>query len=323
MMITGAVCGFNITVNTGSPAMGFVMAAVGGAVLSLLFAFLTQVALANQVASGLALTLFGLGISALLGQSYVGIKPPKMGDVNFGPLTDIPVIGPIVFGHDPIVYVGLIIVAGVWAVLKYTRAGLVLRAVGENHDAAHALGYKVKRIRTLAIMFGGACAGLGGAYISLIRVPQWTEGMTAGVGWIALALVVFASWKPGRLLLGAYLFGGITQLQLNLQGANASLLDVLMYVLPMLAVVGGVIALASLARGAQKKSRGWGTGALALLGITGLIMLLDITGLRTWVNEAFLLSSSPYIMTIIVLVILSRDKGGAPASLGRIFHASS
>ena len=196
MMIIGAICGFAIAVESGSPTMGFIAAAVGGALLSLLFAFLTQVTLANQVASGLALTLFGLGLSALIGQGYVGIKPPRMPDINFGPLADIPVLGPILFSHDPILYFGILLVAAVWAVLKFTRVGLVLRAVGENHDAAHALGYKVVRIRTLAIMFGGACAGMGGAYISLIRVPQWTEGMTAGVGWIALALVVFASWKP-------------------------------------------------------------------------------------------------------------------------------
>lgn len=261
MMIVGAISGFTVAVNSGSPLLGFAGAAVGGAILSLLFAFLTQVALANQVASGLALTLFGLGISAQMGQSYVGIKPPRMGDLNFGPLADIPVIGPIVFSHDVMVYVGLLIVAAVWAVLKFTRAGLVLRAVGENHDAAHALGYKVKRIRTLAILFGGACAGMGGAYICLIRVPQWTEGMTAGVGWIALALVVFASWKPWRVLLGAYLFGGITQLQLNLQGAGVAI-------------------------------------------------------------PVEYLAMSPYIVTIIVLVILSADKSRAPGSLGRIFHAS-
>lgn len=261
MMITGAVCGFIIAVNTGSPTIGFVAAAVGGAVLSLLFAFLTQVALANQVASGLALTLFGLGLSSLMGQSYVGIKPPRAEATPLGPLADIPFIGPIIFGHDLMVYLGLGIVAGTWAVLKFTRMGLVLRAVGENHDAAHALGYKVKRIRTLAILFGGACAGLGGAYISLIRVPQWTEGMTAGVGWIALALVVFASWKPWRVLLGAYLFGGITQLQLNLQGAGVAI-------------------------------------------------------------PVEYLAMSPYIVTIIVLVILSADKSRAPGSLGRTFHAS-
>ncbi|MGD1885056.1 MAG: ABC transporter permease [Paracoccaceae bacterium] len=223
MMIIGAVCGFIIAVNTGSPAFGFVAAAIGGAGLSLVFAFLTQATLANQVASGLGLTLFGLGLSALMGQTYVGIKPPSMGPGPFSALSDIPVFGRILFGHDALVYLGLLFVATVWATLKHTRAGLILRAVGENHDAAHALGYKVKRVRTLAILFGGACAGLGGAYISLIRVPQWTEGMTAGVGWIALALVVFASWKPWRVLLGAYLFGGITQLQLNLQGAGVAI----------------------------------------------------------------------------------------------------
>ncbi|MEM9639110.1 MAG: ABC transporter permease [Pseudomonadota bacterium] len=261
MMILGAICGFAVAVETGSPLTGFLAAAVGGAVLSLLFALLTQVALANQVASGLALTLFGLGLSALLGQGYVGIKPPRMPDVNFGFLADIPVIGPILFSHDPVLYLGVLLVAAVWATLKFTRIGLILRAVGENHDAAHALGYKVVRIRTLAIMFGGACAGMGGAYISLIRVPQWTEGMTAGVGWIALALVVFASWKPWRVLLGAYLFGGITQLQLNLQGAGVAI-------------------------------------------------------------PVEYLAMSPYIITIVVLVILSADKSAAPGSLGRTFHAS-
>tara|TARA_R110002033_G_scaffold94689_1_gene143885 strand:- start:634 stop:1554 length:921 start_codon:yes stop_codon:yes gene_type:complete len=261
MMIVGAIAGFIVAVNTGSPALGFIGAAAGGAVLSLLFVFLTQVALANQVASGLGLTLFGLGLSALMGQSYVGVKPPRMADLDLGPLSDIPVLGRILFSHDAMVYIGLLIVLGVWAGLKFTRAGLILRAMGENHDAAHALGYKVKRIRTLAILFGGACAGMGGAYISLIRVPQWTEGMTAGVGWIALALVVFASWKPWRVLLGAYLFGGITQLQLNLQGAGVAI-------------------------------------------------------------PVEYLAMSPYIVTIIVLVILSADKSRAPGSLGRIFHAS-
>lgn len=261
MMILGAIAGFIVAVHSGSPVLGFIGAAAGGAVLSLLFAFLTQVALANQVASGLGLTLFGLGLSALMGQSYLGVKPPRMGDLDLGPLADIPFLGPVLFQHDAMVYVGLAIVGAVWATLRYTRAGLILRAVGENHDAAHALGYKVKRIRTLAIVFGGACAGMGGAYISLIRVPQWTEGMTAGMGWIALALVVFASWKPGRVILGAYLFGGITQLQLNLQGAGVAI-------------------------------------------------------------PVEYLAMSPYVVTILVLVILSADKSRAPGALGRIFHAS-
>lgn len=261
MMILGAIAGFIVAVHSGSPVLGFIGAAAGGAMLALLFAFLTQVALANQVASGLGLTLFGLGLSALMGQSYLGVKPPRMGDLDLGPLADIPFLGPVLFQHDAMVYVGLAIVGAVWATLRYTRAGLILRAVGENHDAAHALGYKVKRIRTLAIVFGGACAGMGGAYISLIRVPQWTEGMTAGMGWIALALVVFASWKPGRVILGAYLFGGITQLQLNLQGAGVAI-------------------------------------------------------------PVEYLAMSPYVVTILVLVILSADKSRAPGALGRIFHAS-
>lgn len=261
MMITGAICGFAIAVNTGSPALGFVMAAVGGAALALLFALLTQVALANQVASGLALTLFGLGLSALLGQGYVGIKPPPTGKLDIPMLSDLPFLGRVVFGHDLMVYIALALVAAVWATLKYTRVGLILRAVGENHDAAHALGYKVVRVRILAILFGGACAGLGGAYISLVRVPQWTDGMTAGAGWIALALVVFASWKAGRVLLGAWLFGGITVLQLNLQAAGAAI-------------------------------------------------------------PVEYLSMSPYLITILVLVIMSADKSRAPASLGRTFHAS-
>ncbi len=223
MMITGAICGFAIAVESGNPFLGLIAAALAGAALSLVFAFLTQILLSNQVATGLALTLFGLGLSSLIGKPYAGIKPPASPRLDIPLLSDIPVLGPILFRHDPMVYVSLALVAAVWFFLKYTRAGLILRAVGENHDAAHALGYKVVRIRFLAIMFGGACAGLGGAYLSLIRVPQWTEGMTAGAGWIALALVVFASWRPWRVLLGAYLFGGITVLQLNLQAAGLAI----------------------------------------------------------------------------------------------------
>ncbi|WP_010140132.1 ABC transporter permease, partial [Oceanicola sp. S124] len=210
---------------------------------------------------GLALTLFGLGLSALMGQSYVGLKPPSSPKLDLPLLSDIPFLGTVLFRHDLMVYVGIALVAATWAFLKYARAGLILKAVGENHEAAHALGYKVVRIRFMAICFGGACAGLGGAYISLIRVPQWTEGMTGGVGWIALALVVFASWKPWRVLLGAWLFGGVTVLQLNLQAAGIAI-------------------------------------------------------------PAEYLSMSPYLITILVLVIMSFDRSGAPASLGRTFHAS-
>ncbi len=262
MMIVGAIAGFAVSVETGSPLLGLIAAMIGGALLSCLFAFLTQFALANQVASGLALTLFGLGLSALMGQGYVGVKPPAMATLDIPVISDLPVIGPIFFSHDPVLYFGVFLTAAVWYALKFTRIGLVLRATGENHDAAHALGYHVIRVRVIAILFGGACAGLGGAYISLIRVPQWTEGMTAGIGWIALALVVFASWKPWRVLLGAYLFGGINVLQLNLQAAGVAI-------------------------------------------------------------PVEYLAMSPYVITIVVLVIMSRDKTSAPGSLGRIFHASS
>ncbi len=265
MMIVGAVTGFSAAVAFQNPWAGFLAAIAGGAGLSLIFAALTQGLMANQVASGLALTLFGLGFSALLGQGYTGIVPPRTEKLSFGPLTDLPVLGPILFNHDPLVYASLALVAGVWWFLTRTRAGRILRAVGENHDSAHALGYRVKRIRVAAIAFGGACAGLGGGYLSLIRVPQWTEGMTAGAGWIALALVVFAAWRPGRALLGAYLFGGITVLQLNLQAA----------------------------------------------------------GFRIPVEY---LAMSPYLVTILVLVLISSGRGrtglAAPGSLGRPFHAA-
>ena len=249
MMITGAITGFIVAVYTQNPVAGFLGAAAGGAALALLFAILTQLLLSNQVATGLALTLAGLGLSSLLGQPYVGIRAPSLPKLDIPLLSDIPVLGPILFQHDAMVYAGLAICAGTWAFLKYTRGGLILRAVGENHDAAHALGYKVIRIRTAAILFGGACAGLGGAYLSLVRVPQWTEGVTAGAGWIALAIVVFASWRPGRLVVGAYLFGGLGALQLNLQAARAPIPVELLSMAPYLVTILTLVAL-SAGRGA-------------------------------------------------------------------------
>jgi ABC-type uncharacterized transport system permease subunit len=215
LMITGAVIGFAVAINTSSPGIGFICAALAAALLSLSFAVLTQIFLSNQVATGLGLTLVGLGLSALIGKPYEGMKSPSLDKLDFPLLSDLPVLGPLLFSHDAMVYVSVIIVILVAYTLKRTRVGLILRAVGENHHAAHALGYKVIRIRILAIMFGGACSGLGGAYLSLVRVPQWTEGMTAGAGWIA--------WRPWRVLIGAYLFGGVTVLQLNLQAAGAAI----------------------------------------------------------------------------------------------------
>ena len=264
-MVVGALGGFVIAVATGSPVLGFIGGAVGGALLSLIFALLTQVFLANQVATGLALTLFGLGVSSLGGQGYNGIKPPATGQLLPDLLADLPVVGPILFGHDWMVYFSILMTAVLWWVLKTTRLGLIIRAVGESHDAAHALGYKVNRIRLMCIAFGGAMAGMGGAYISLVRVPQWVDGITAGAGWIALAIVVFASWKPWRVLIGAYLFGGITVLQLNLQVAGSAI-------------------------------------------------------------PVEYLSMAPYLITIIVLVVMSAGRkgkaNGAPAALGQNFHAS-
>ncbi|WP_417271445.1 ABC transporter permease [Celeribacter sp.] len=251
MMITGAVCGFIVAVETGSPTFGFIAAALGGALLSMLFALLTQVFLASQVPSGLALTLGGIGLASLLGQNYVGIKPPSVSDLHIPLLEHIPFFGQVLFQHDAMVYLSLLAVVLVWAGLKYTRAGLILRAVGENHTAAHALGYKVRLVRVLAIGFGGAMAGLGGAYISLVRVPQWTDGITAGIGWIALAIVVFANWRAPRVLIGAYLFGGITVLQLNLQAAGAKVPVELLSMSPFLATIVVLVVISARTKGAM------------------------------------------------------------------------
>ena len=245
MMIVGAICGFATAVETGSPLIGFVAAALGGAVLASLFGLLTQFLLSNQVATGLALTLFGLGISALMGQGYVGVRPPSSPRIDLGPLSDLPVVGRIVFSHHPVVYLSLLLVVAVWWFLRASRGGLILRAVGESHDAAHALGYSVIRVRMLAILFGGACAGVGGAFLSLVIVPQWTEGMTAGQGWIALAIVVFASWRPWRVLIGAYLFGGVTVLQLNLQAAGVAIPVELLSMSPYLITIAVLVIISS------------------------------------------------------------------------------
>ena len=258
MMIMGAISGFIVAVGTGSPLLGFVAGAAGGAGISLLFALLTLVFLANQVATGLALTLFGLGLSALMGQGYTGIKPPATSEIDFGALSEIPFLGRVLFSHDWVVYFSLFMVGAIWWFITRTRAGLVLRAVGESAEAAHALGYKVARIRLGAIAFGGAMAGMGGAYISLIRVPQWTDGITAGAGWIALAIVVFASWRPVRVLIGAYLFGGISVLQLNLQAAGSSIPVEYLSMAPYLVTIAVLVAISA--------GRGRNTDAPAALG---------------------------------------------------------
>jgi len=237
MMIVGAVCAFAVSVTTGSDAIGVAAGAAAGAAMALIFAFLTLTMLANQVATGLALTIFGIGLSALIGKNYVGVAVQPLAKLHIPVLSDIPLLGPVLFGQDALVYVSLLSVPAVFWFLTRTRAGLVLRAVGDSHEAAHAIGYSVIRIRYLAVLFGGATAGLAGAYLSLAYTPLWAENMTAGRGWIALALVVFSTWRPGRLLAGAYLFGGITILQLHAQSAGWGVPSQIMSMLPYIATI--------------------------------------------------------------------------------------
>lgn len=265
MMVMGAVMGFTAVHYTGSPALAVGAAIASGALMASIFALLVLKFHASQVPTGLALTLFGIGLSALVGQGLVGVAYDGIPKVHIPVLSEIPVIGPLLFQHDLLVYLSFAMVGLIAFFLTRTRAGLILRAVGDSHDAAHAMGYSVIKIRLLATLFGGAMAGLGGAYLSLAYSPLWIEQMTAGRGWIALALVVFATWRPFRVLLGAYLFGGISILQLHAQAMG--------------------------------------------IGIPSQVM-----------------SMLPYLATILVLVIISRDsarvKMNAPASLGKDFHPS-
>lgn len=220
MMLVGAVAGFAVTLTTGDWRLGVLAAAAAGAALALVFAVLTLNLMSNQVATGLALTIFGIGLSSLIGSGFVGRPVTPVPKLEIPGLTDIPLIGPILFGQDPLVYFSFLATAGVAWFLTRSRGGMILRAVGESDVSAHALGYDVIRIRLYAVLFGGVMAGIAGGYLSLAYTPLWIEEMTAGRGWIALAIVVFAAWKPWRALAGAYLFGGVTILQLYLQGAG-------------------------------------------------------------------------------------------------------
>ncbi|MCL4112266.1 UNVERIFIED_CONTAM: hypothetical protein GTU68_022760 [Idotea baltica] len=237
MMIMGAVIGFVIVHHTGSPALAILASMLAGAFMALFFGILVLIFHASQVPTGLALTIFGLGLSALIGQSMIGVAYDGIPRLAIPGLISIPIIGDILFNQDALVYLSIILVITVYWFMNKSRAGLILRAVGDSHDAAHAMGYSVVKIRFLAVMFGGAMAGIGGAYLSLAYSPLWVEGMTAGRGWIALALVVFASWKVGRVLLGAYLFGGITILQLHAQALGIGIPSQIMSMLPYLATI--------------------------------------------------------------------------------------
>ncbi len=263
MMLLGAVASFVTAIATGSAILAIIVGALAGALMALVFAFLTLGLLANQVATGLALTIFGVGLSALMGQSYVGTPLDALPKLAIPGLSDMTLVGPVVFGHDVLVYLSIAMVFAIAWFLYRTRWGLIVRAVGESHEAAHAIGYHVIAIRYAAVMFGGAMAGLGGAYLSLAYTPMWIENMSSGRGWIALALVVFATWRPWRVLLGAYLFGGVTMLQLHGQGIG---IDVPSQIMSML----------------------------------------------------------PYLATVLVLVLISRDKIrirlNAPADIGKVFH---
>ena len=264
MMVMGAITAFAVAVSTDSSVLAILAGAFAGLLMALIFGVLTIYFQANQVATGLALTIFGLGLSALIGHSYVGKTFRALPKLYLEGISSIPVIGPLFFNFDSLVYLSILCVICVTWFLNKTRTGMLVRAVGENHDAAHSIGYSVTRIRLGAILFGGTMAGLGGTYLSVVYTPFWVENMTAGRGWIALALVVFASWKPWRAFFGAYLFGGITIFQLYAQGMGVDL-------------------------------------------------------------SAQFLSMLPYLATVIVLVLISRDKGktrlSAPACLGRNFHA--
>lgn len=237
MMIVGAACGFGGAWLTGSILIGALFGIIAGTLMSLIFALMALGLAVNQIATGLALTIFGIGLSGLIGAGFVGERITPAAHLNIPGLTDIPLVGRVLFGEDAFVYFSIALIIAVWWFLYRTRAGLILRACGDNHISAHALGYPVLRIRTLAVMFGGACAGLAGAYLPLAYTPFFIPGMTAGRGWIALALVVFASWRPGRLVVGAYLFGAVTILQLHAQGWGVGIPSQFMSALPYLATV--------------------------------------------------------------------------------------
>jgi ABC-type uncharacterized transport system permease subunit len=237
MMAMGAVLGFAAAHLTGSPTIGFLAAIAGGMATAFLFGILTLILVANQVASGLALTLFGLGLSALIGDAFVSQPGQSIAALHLPFLSDLPVVGRVIFGQDPLVYVAIMLTVAVAWFLFRTRAGLILRAVGDNHGSAHALGYSVIRVRFMAVLFGGACAGLAGGYLSLIYTPQWTQNMTAGRGWIALALVVFATWLPWRVAAGALLFGAVSILQLHAQAFGVRIPSQFLSMLPYLTTV--------------------------------------------------------------------------------------
>ena len=238
MMLVGAIAGFAVAAETGyGAAAGLPAGALAGAAMAMIFAFFTLSLAANQAACGLALTIFGIGLSAFIGQSYISYSLPGLKPVLIPLLADIPLLGPVLFAQDGVVYLSLAAYAAVAWTLTRTRLGLLLKAIGESPESAHAIGYPVILIRFGAVAFGGAMAGIGGAYLSTVYTPLWVQNMSAGRGWIAVALVVFATWKPTRLLFGAYLFGFVTILQFHAQGLGIMLPVQFLAALPYLATI--------------------------------------------------------------------------------------
>lgn len=237
MMLLAAVVAFFTVHVTGSYALGFAVGALAGVSLAALFAFFALGLHANQYAAGLALALFGAGLSSFIGIPLSGVSLPAREADGIPLLRDLPFVGPALFSLHPLAYLSMALVVAVAWFLFRTRAGLVLRAVGESPSSAHALGYSVRGIRLAALLFGGACAGLGGAFLSTVYTPLWADSMTAGRGWIALAVVVFATWRPARVVAGAYLFGGMTMLQLHLQGLGVEISSQVMSMAPYAATI--------------------------------------------------------------------------------------
>ena len=237
MMLVGAITAFAVAHNTGNLPLAVLCAVIAGVLMSVIFGFLSLTMQANQTATGLALTIFGTGISALLGAGYVGIAGPTLPPLDIPVLSQLPFVGRVLFGYDALVYVAFILLAAVAWFLSSSRWGLIVRAVGDAQDAAHAIGYKVIAIRYGATLFGGATAGLAGAYMSLSYSPMWAQGMTAGRGWVALALVVFAAWRPFWVLVGAWFFGGLMYLSLYVQGIGVPIPSPFVAALPYLGTV--------------------------------------------------------------------------------------
>ncbi len=237
MMLVAAVAGFATAVHTGNDWLAFGAGAVAGAVLAAAFGMLVIWLNTNQYATGLALSLFGAGFSAFVGIRYTQEKLGEQHSFSIPGLAEIPFFGPALFRQHPMVYLAIVLTAAIAWFLYRSRAGLVLRAVGESPESAHALGYPVRKIRLAAVVVGGALCGVAGAYIAVVYTHLWVEGMTAGKGWIALALTTFATWRPARVLLGAYLFGGVTMLQLQLQGEGVQLSSQFLTMLPYLATI--------------------------------------------------------------------------------------